>query len=116
MTHYLNNYATKAIRKTVITTMLIAQPVYATTGWGCFQVINVPSGDVLNLRAGPSANSRIVDRLAPGQHGIIVENGACRPANKPPSKQWCPVRHIGGSPVAKKGWGRLRYLAPSECP
>lgn len=90
-------------------------PAQATTGWGCFRVINVIQGDVLNLRAQPSARSAIVDRLVPGRHGIIAERGACTPAGAKPSQQWCPLRHYNGDRTTE-GWARLVYLAPNQCP
>lgn len=103
------------IRNCLLLTLLCMQPAHATTGWGCFHVINVWGDDVLNLRAGPGARTPIVGRLVPKEHGIIAENGACQPSNKPPSQQWCPVRHYQGDRI-EEGWARLRYLAPSECP
>lgn len=106
------------MRQMIILTLLLlpaVQPALATTGWGCFRVINVPENDVLNLRATPSASAGIVGRLVPGRHGIIAENGACVPADRPPSQQWCPVTHYDGDRI-EHGWARLRYLAPNECP
>jgi uncharacterized protein YraI len=105
----------QTVRYLLVILFLSAQAAQATTGWGCFKVINVPSGDVLSLRSGPSTRDAVVGQIVPGQHGIIAESGACLPANKPPSAQWCPVRLYDGDRVAE-GWVRLRYLAPSECP
>lgn len=94
---------------------LAASPAAATSGWGCFRVINVRSGDVLNLRAKPSGSSPIVDKLTPGKHGILAEAGPCKPANTKPSKQWCPLKHFNGDRTTE-GWAKLIYLAPSACP
>lgn len=92
-----------------------AAPAAATSGWGCFRVINVRVGDVLNLRAKPSGSSPVVDKLTPGKHGILAEAGPCRPASTKPSKQWCPLKHFNGNRTTE-GWAKLIYLAPSECP
>lgn len=90
-------------------------PAKATTGWGCFRVVNVSSNDTLNMRAQPSASSAVVDRLSPEGHGIIAEAGACSPSHVPPSKQWCPVKHFNGDRTTQ-GWVRMIYLVPSQCP
>ena len=42
-----------------------APAAQATTGWGCFRVINVRTSDTLNLRAKPASKSEIVERLVP---------------------------------------------------
>jgi hypothetical protein len=93
----------------------MAVPAGATSGWGCFQVINVRSDDSLNMRAKPSASSAVVDELGPRRHGIIAEDGACKPVGSPPSRQWCPIKHFNGDRTTR-GWVRMIYLAPSECP
>jgi hypothetical protein len=90
-------------------------PGKATTGWGCFQIINIGAGDDLNMRAQPSPGSAIVGRLKPQRHGIIAEAGACSPSGSPPSKQWCPIKHFDGDRTTQ-GWVRMIYLAPSHCP
>jgi hypothetical protein len=90
-------------------------PALATSGWGCFRVVNVLSGDVLNLRATPDSKSAVVDRLAPDKHGILAEAGPCKPINVKPSRQWCPLTHYNGDHTTK-GWARLVFLAPSQCP
>lgn len=92
-----------------------SEPAGATSGWGCFQVINVRSDDSLKMRAKPTASSAVVDRLASRGHGIIAEDGACKPGGSPPSRQWCPVKHFNGDRTTR-GWVRMIYLAPSECP
>lgn len=106
---------TRVLASTVLLMALAASPVAATSGWGCFRVINVRSGDVLNLRAKPSGSSPVVDKLSPGKHGILAEAGPCKPANTKPSKQWCPLKHFNGDRTTE-GWAKLVYLAPSECP
>ncbi|MEL6435251.1 MAG: hypothetical protein AAFP99_00515 [Pseudomonadota bacterium] len=56
-----------------------AFPVHATTGPGCLRVVNVPAGDVLNVRAGASSNSAIVDRISPKAQGILALRSQCIP-------------------------------------
>lgn len=92
-----------------------AMPASATSGPGCYRVINVESWDVLNLRAAPSAQSRIVDRLPPESHGIIAGTGACVPASAAPASRWCPVTVYDGDRITK-GFAKRRYLRDSDCP
>ncbi|MCB1512101.1 MAG: SH3 domain-containing protein [Hyphomicrobiaceae bacterium] len=98
-----------------IAAMMAASPAKATTGWGCFRVVNVAVGDVLNMRAKPSVSATLVDRLVPGKHGVLAEAGACAPLNAPHSKQWCPIKHYSGN-VTTTGWVRAIYLSPNQCP
>ena len=55
----------------------------ATSGPGCLIVTNVADDDALNMRSRPSASSRIVDQLVPGQHGIIHLDAPCTPLSRP---------------------------------
>ncbi|MEP2420346.1 MAG: SH3 domain-containing protein [Nitratireductor sp.] len=87
----------------------------ATSGPGCYQVVNVESWDVLNLRSRASAKSAIVDMLRPGNHGIIAGEGACTPTSRPLPGRWCRVTHYDGDRTVT-GWAKRRYLAPSDCP
>jgi hypothetical protein len=87
----------------------------ATTGPGCLVVVNVASWDALNLRAAPSASSRIVDALVPGQHGIIHLDADCVPKSRPWESRWCPVTHYNGDRVTK-GWLKARFVRDSDCP
>ena len=87
----------------------------ATSGPGCLRVVNVAGWDKLNMRSGPSARNRTVDRLAPGRHGIIKLNGKCVPLNKKWSSRWCPVTHFNGNHVST-GWVKARYVRDNECP
>ena len=61
-------------------------------------VVNVPSGDKLNIRSGPSTKAQFVSRKRYGSCGITVV-GNCR-------AQWCPVEdgHM-------KGWANRRFLS-----
>jgi hypothetical protein len=78
-------------------------------------VVNVAADDVLKLRASPSPSARIVDALAPGQHGILHPDGQCRPRGPPWGSRWCPVTHYQGDKVAQ-GWVKARYVRDSDCP
>ena len=98
----------------VVTTGLMS-PAQATTGPGCLVVANVAKNDVLNMRAGPSAKSPIVDVLVPGRHGIIHLDGDCRPKTMSWGSRWCPVTHYDGDGVTK-GWVKARFVRDSECP
>ncbi|MCB1433567.1 MAG: SH3 domain-containing protein [Alphaproteobacteria bacterium] len=93
----------------------LAAPAFATSGPGCLVVVNVAYDDALNMRSRPSANSRIVDVLVPGHHGIIHLDGTCRPKTVAWSSRWCPVTHYNGDSV-RKGWVKARYVRDSECP
>jgi len=90
-------------------------PALATSGPGCLYVVNVEPGDALNMRASPSASAAIVDKLVPGQHGVIHLDAACRPKWKPWRSRWCPVTHYSGDRVTK-GWVKARYVRDSDCP
>jgi hypothetical protein len=92
-----------------------AAPALATSGPGCLVVVNVASNDTLNLRAKASAFSAIVDRLVPGQHGIIHLDASCVPESRPWGSRWCPVTHYNGDSVTK-GWVKARFVRDSDCP
>jgi hypothetical protein len=87
----------------------------ATSGPGCLIVINVAPDDALNMRARPSANARIVDRLRPGRHGIIHLDRRCEPLSQPWGSRWCPVTHYDGDRTVK-GWVKARFVRDSDCP
>lgn len=90
-------------------------PTFATSGPGCLVVVNVASNDVLNMRAGASAASRIVDGLVPGRHGIIRLDQKCVPESRPWASRWCPVTHYNGDRVTH-GWVKARFVRDSDCP
>ncbi|WP_349357463.1 SH3 domain-containing protein [Stappia sp.] len=92
-----------------------APPAGATSGPGCLRVVNVAQGDVLNMRAGASARSAIVDRLPPGRHGIIALRGPCIPTSRPWGQRWCPVTHSNGNAVID-GYVKARYVRDNDCP
>lgn len=90
-------------------------PTLATTEGTCFQVRNVDSGDVLNIRRGRSARSAIVATIPPLQHGIIALEGACEPTTVALNSRWCQIAYYDGDLTAR-GFIKRRYLQPSECP
>lgn len=95
--------------------LLASDSASATSGPGCFVVVNVPNWDVLNVRSGPSARNHIVDALPPGRHGIISQSGPCVPNNISLGSRWCPITHYNGD-VVRSGWIKRRYVSPSQCP
>ncbi|MFB2532871.1 SH3 domain-containing protein [Paracoccus sp. p4-l81] len=99
-----------------LTTSLAATtPALATTGKGCLRVVNVAAGDALNVRAEPSARARIVDRLIPGQHGVISLDAECTPTSRPWAQRWCPISHSSGDGTTH-GYVKARFIRDAECP
>lgn len=105
----------RLIGLTLAAALLLPSAASATSGPGCFRVVNVASWDVLNMRSGPSAANPIVDYLPPGRHGIISQSGPCIPYNKALPSRWCPVTHYNGDRTSS-GWVKRRFVAPSQCP
>lgn len=73
-----------------------------------FKVARVASGDVLNVRSGPSPDHDIVGSLAADARGLRV-TGLCR-------SRWCPIEHR-----SLTGWVNRAFLAserdqPSQLP
>jgi uncharacterized protein YraI len=62
-----------------------------------YRVVHVEGDDVLNIRTGPSGDSRIVGAIPPTGRGVALI-GHCR--------TWCLVRYNGVS-----GWVYARHLA-----
>jgi hypothetical protein len=92
-----------------------AVPASATSGPGCLTVVNVESWDTLNVRARPSASSRIVDELPPRGHGIISLRGECVPKSRQWASRWCPITHYNGD-YTTNGWVKARFVRDAECP
>ena len=105
----------KTLSLAALSLAVLAGTAHATTGPGCLTVVNVAQNDALNLRAKPTANSRIVDVLVPGQHGVIHLDAACTPKTAPWSSRWCPVTHYGGDRTTH-GWVKARFVRDSDCP
>ena len=95
--------------------LAVAVPAQATSGPGCLVVVNVPTWDTLNMRSRPSAASRIVDRLKPGNHGIIHLDRPCGPRNVPWGQRWCKVSHYDGDGVTH-GYVKARFVRDVDCP
>lgn len=95
--------------------MALATPALATTGPGCLSVVNVAPGDALNVRAKPSAGARIVDRLIPGQHGVIKLDSECSPSSRPWAQRWCPISHYSADGTTH-GYVKARFIRDAECP
>ena len=77
------------------------EPAFAR-GPRLFRVAGVPAGDVLNVRAEPSAASQDIGDA--GGNGALVEVLGAGPEAK-----WGRIVHGEGN-----GWVALRYLAPAE--
>lgn len=71
-------------------------------------VHGVPRNDVLNVRSGPSAQSRIVGALANGDR---VRNLGCRNAG---GSRWCRIQMLDD--MKSEGWVNDRYLKESGAP
>jgi hypothetical protein len=94
---------------------LAATPASATSGPGCFGVVNVPNWDVLNIRALTSASSAIVGRIPPEGHGIIAQEGRCLPLSRSLPQRWCQIAYYDGGRTVY-GFVKRRFLRPGECP
>ncbi len=105
--------------KTICAILLMAATsvtaAQATSGPGCLRVVNVPAGDVLNVRAGASANSAIVDRIDPNAQGILALRSQCIPLSRPWGSRWCPVTHYNGNSVVD-GYVKARFIRDQDCP
>jgi len=71
-------------------------------------VTGVPSGDALNLRAGPSVREATLLQLA---EGAVVRNLGCRPID---GARWCRVQLRGDADAI--GWVNGRYLREAAAP
>ena len=92
--------ALRVLVATVIGTLfLVAHAASAQQFPALYDVKDVASNDVLNVRAGPSAQDPIIDRFAPFETDIEV-------LGTDPSGRWARV-HAG----EQMGWSSLRYLA-----
>ena len=92
-------------------------PANATSGPGCLRVVNVPNGDVLNIRKRPNASSAITGVIIPEQQGVISLRGACKPLSIAWGSRWCPVAYYSGAPNdPARGWVKTRYVRDSDFP
>ena len=106
---------TKAVCAALLMAATRATAAHATSGPGCLRVVNVPAGDVLNVRAGASANSAIVDRIDPNAQGILSLRSQCIPLSRPWGSRWCPVTHYNGNSVVD-GYVKARFIRDQDCP
>ncbi|WP_371157758.1 SH3 domain-containing protein [Jannaschia sp. 2305UL9-9] len=60
--------------------------------------VNVSTGD-LNLRSGPGTTYAVIDRLAPGEGGLIDTCSA--------SEVWCRILPMDGGP---EGWAKMVFM------
>ncbi len=67
-----------------------------------WEVTGVSAGDMLNLRARPSAKARILLRF---RNGTALRNGGCRMFG---GQRWCRVTTVRGPDAT--GWVAGRYL------
>ncbi len=112
------------MRYILISVMLMfsSGQVFATSGSGCYRVVNVAYDDVLNIRSRPSARSSIVYTLDPAG-GPIISGGRsaydaqrqCIPTYRRLSSRWCPVTIYDGN-NSVRGWAKRRFLQPNDCP
>lgn len=98
-----------------VAALAAAAPAWATSGPGCFRVVNVPSWDALNIRALPSADEAIVGRIPPEGHGIIAQEGRCLPLSLPLPSRWCQIGYYDGDQTVY-GFIKRRFVRPSDCP
>lgn len=89
------------------TSVAFSDSAFATSGPGCFRPVNVPAGDVLNVRSGPSASSSLVTSIDPDSAPIIAQRGRCG--------RWCSVSIYDGDNTYR-GWIRRKFLSASDCP
>ncbi|MEO1747981.1 MAG: SH3 domain-containing protein [Pseudomonadota bacterium] len=105
----------KAVCAVLLLAATSVPTAHATSGPGCLRVVNVPAGDVLNVRAGASANSAIVDRIDPNAQGILALRSQCIPLSRPWGSRWCPVTHYNGNSVVD-GYVKARFIRDQDCP
>ena len=70
---------------------------FACACCGSWQVANVASWDVLNVRSGPGTRYNVVGTLRPGT-SCIIRHKECR-------RRWCRISYADFS-----GWVNVRYL------
>jgi hypothetical protein len=88
---------------------------HATTGTGCLRVVNVEAGDALNVRAKPSAQSRIVISIPANNYGVLALKGECGPKTIPWGQRWCPVSYSYEDGTLR-GFVKARFVRDQECP
>ena len=101
----------------MIALALVAFPIsaQATTGSGCLRVVNVAAGDALNVRAKPSAQSRIVISIPANNYGVLALKGECGPKTIPWGQRWCPISYSYEDGTLH-GFVKARFVRDQECP
>ena len=101
----------------MIALALITFPIsaQATTGPGCLRVVNVAAGDALNVRAKPSAQSRIVISIPANNYGLLALKGECGPKTIPWGQRWCPISYSYEDGILH-GFVKARFVRDQECP
>jgi len=84
--------------------LVLALPATAQELPALFRVTGVAAGDVLNIRAGPSAGAEVIGALAPGAAGIEVVALSA-------DGRWGQVNSGEGA-----GWSAMRFLTPEPGP
>lgn len=95
--------------------VLTAATASATSGPGCFRVVNVPNWDVLNIRALPATDEPIVGHIPPEGHGIIAQEGRCLPLSRSMPSRWCQIGYYDGD-FTVYGFIKRRFVRPVDCP
>ena len=72
-------------------------PALACACCGTWQVTNVASDDVLNMRAGPNVSYAKVGEIPAGS-GCVIKSGGC-------VANWCRVNY-----AEMTGWVNVKYL------
>ncbi|MBX8826244.1 hypothetical protein [Ochrobactrum sp. SFR4] len=101
----------------IIALALAVFPVssHATTGPGCLRVVNVDAGDALNVRARPSAKSRVVISIPANNYGVLALKGECTPKTISWGQRWCPVSYSYEDGTLH-GFVKARFVRDQECP
>lgn len=77
-------------------------------GYLYWEVAGVPRKDILNVRAAPSASSRIVGALT---NGTIVRDAGCQTSG---NSRWCKIVQLDD--MASEGWVNASFLRRSGPP
>jgi hypothetical protein len=104
--------------KTIMIALALAVlPVaaHATTGPGSLRIVNVAANDVLNVRAEPSARSRIVISIPANNYGVLALKGECTPKNIAWGQRWCPISYSYEDGTLR-GYVKARFVRDQECP
>lgn len=101
----------------IVTLALSVLPVaaHATTGAGCLRIVNVDARDVLNVRAKPSAQSRIVIAIPANNYGVLALKGECGPKSVTWGQRWCPISYSYEDGTLH-GYVKARFVRDQECP